>query len=94
MTEDRRSALDAIGFVWEVTRNDNWMNFFKELKQYKAKEGHYNVPRNYSENKQLGTWVRNQRTQNRLFQEGKQSRMTEDRKKCTGIYWICLEGNK
>ena len=53
---------------------------FEELKQYKAKEGHYNAPRKYSENKQLGVWVSTQRSQNRLFHECMQSSIIKGRK--------------
>ena len=78
MTEDKKSALESIGYVWE-RYDDNWMQRFQELQQYKAKEGHCIVPRTYSESKQLGIWVSTQRAQYRLFKEGKQSSMTDDR---------------
>jgi hypothetical protein len=90
MTEDRKSLLESIGFVWELRNKDTWMKSYQELKKYAAKEGNCNVPRNYPENKQLGIWVMHQRTQNRLLQEGKQSTMTEDRKhllECIGFVW-------
>ena len=76
MTNDRISALESIGFIWKSV---GWMQRFEELKQYKGKEGHCNVPQRYSENKQLRVWVSIQRAQCRLFKEGKQSSMTNDR---------------
>jgi hypothetical protein len=38
--------------------------------------GHCNVPKRYSENDKLGTWVATQRGQNRLYTEGKTSQIT------------------
>ena len=90
MTEDRTSLLESIGFVWELLSKDTWMKHFQELKKYAAKEGHCNVPYNYSENKQLGMWVNTQRSQKRLLREGKKSTMTEDRKsllESIGFVW-------
>ena len=54
------------------------MQCFQELQEYK-KEGQYNVPRNWSANKELGIWVNNQSSQIKHLQEGKRSKMTEDR---------------
>ena len=90
MTEDRISALESIGFVWEVISKESWMQFQK-LKQYKAKEGHSNVLRNYSENKQSAEPVDTNRATNRVFQEGKQSKMTEDKKSALVSIGLALE---
>ena len=80
MTEDRKSLLESIGFVWESRSKDTRIQHFRNLKKYATKEGHYNAPRCYSESKQLGIWVNSQIAQNSLLQEDKQSIMTEDRK--------------
>ena len=78
MTEDRKYLLESIGFFWELNK-DTWTQHFQNLKKYVAKEGHCNVQQYYSENKQLGIWVMNQKSQNRLLQEGKQSTMTKQK---------------
>ena len=63
------------------------MQRFKEIKNCATKEGHYNIPCNYSENKQLLIRVTTQISQYRFLQEGKQSTMTEDK----NIYWNLLD---
>jgi len=52
---------------------------FSQLTVFKEVNGHCRVPTNYKENPQLCNWVQSQRTQNRLFMEGKPSNMTQDR---------------
>merc|ERR1712232_844107 len=49
---------------------------FDELKSYKAKHGHCNVPRRSGK---LGRWVDTQRQQYRLLQEGKLSNICDQR---------------
>ena len=46
---------------------------FEVLKEYKGKHGNCNVPLNWTENKQFGTWVSKQR------QNYKKGKLTEDR---------------
>ncbi|MEI8375691.1 MAG: helicase associated domain-containing protein [Planctomycetota bacterium] len=40
-------------------RQSSWEQRFKELKAFKKRYGHYNVPRNYSPNPTLRYWVNN-----------------------------------
>jgi hypothetical protein len=79
LPQDREEKLDAIGFVWRVrdygpqdqTKNDKkWKRNFKELCEFRKKNGHTLVPTATS----LGTWVSHQRT---LY---KQNELNEDRK--------------
>jgi hypothetical protein len=56
-----------------------WEDRLIELADYRKIHGHCNVPKNYSENRKLATWVSNQRTKYRLYQEGKRSPMTLSR---------------
>ena len=49
---------------------------FDQLKSYKAKHGHCNVPKRTGK---LGTWVNFQRVQYRLLQEGKHSYICDER---------------
>jgi len=51
--------IDKIGSTWD--------DRFGELKAYKGCYGHCNVPRDWSQNPQLATWVPNQR---RVFSKG------------------------
>jgi len=65
LTETRIRRLEEIGFVWSV--RDDWNKHFEELKQYRAQNGHCNVPARYS-NRRLGVWVSSQRQQFKILQ--------------------------
>ena len=78
MTEERVTALEDIGFVWD-SQGAAWSERHEELRSYASHYGHCNVPSNYGENPQLATWVKCQRRQYKLFQEGKPSNMTVQR---------------
>ena len=78
MTEEKIAKLERIGFEWDL-RMIRWDERHAELEQYKAKYGNCNVPQGWSENPQLANWVTTQRAQYRLYQEGKQSSMTEEK---------------
>lgn len=57
-----------------------WNAKFEELKLFRAKYGTCNVPQCDPENKQLGVWLRNQRTGYNLYTtKGKGRGMTEER---------------
>jgi superfamily II DNA or RNA helicase len=72
LSEDRRTRLDALGFVWDPF-TDLWENGFKHLEAFKAREGHCRVPTNALEGDfRLGNWVNNWRT--------KREELTEDRR--------------
>jgi hypothetical protein len=77
--------LDLIG--------SSWGQRLSELADYRKVHGHCNVPRKYSENTQLGTWVGTQRYQYKLHREGKTSLMTHSRiqeLESLGFDWDCL----
>mmetsp|Transcript_4241 Transcript_4241/g.4858 ORF Transcript_4241/g.4858 Transcript_4241/m.4858 type:complete len:100 (-) Transcript_4241:21-320(-) len=59
MCEERINKLANIGFNW--TKKQSWDEKFEELKLYKAKCGHTNVPQSYTDQPNLERWVRNQR---------------------------------
>lgn len=77
MTKKRIQSLNDLGFVWKPTVS--WKERRQQLADYKAQVGNANVPQDYTKNKPLGTWVHNQRSQRKLFEEGKQTTMTKDR---------------
>jgi len=74
MTEDRIQMLNSIGFEWEV--RVGWDERLEELKQFKKKNGHCNVPSNYKANPHLGQWVHNQRKAYK--KKGCRTEITED----------------
>mmetsp|Transcript_27298 Transcript_27298/g.40299 ORF Transcript_27298/g.40299 Transcript_27298/m.40299 type:complete len:600 (-) Transcript_27298:42-1841(-) len=76
MTEDRIRILEDIGFVWDL-HETQWNKMFDELKAYKAKNGHCDVPISAPS---LGTWVTYQRYLYRLLMEGKPSCLSIKRK--------------
>eukprot|EP00586_Coscinodiscus_wailesii_P004459 CAMPEP_0172487874 /NCGR_PEP_ID=MMETSP1066-20121228/17150_1 /TAXON_ID=671091 /ORGANISM="Coscinodiscus wailesii, Strain CCMP2513" /LENGTH=433 /DNA_ID=CAMNT_0013254753 /DNA_START=51 /DNA_END=1352 /DNA_ORIENTATION=+ len=76
LTTDRLSALETIDFPWEFIKDDAWEKKFEELKQFKKRYGHTQVPAKCKENPTLGNWVAKQRYQYRLTKEGKKNKKT------------------
>jgi hypothetical protein len=78
MTALRIQALESLGFEWTrvVDGAGIWKDRLSELADYRKIHGHCNVPKVYSENAQLGTWVSTQRKNYRFHLEGKTSPMT------------------
>jgi hypothetical protein len=64
LSKARIKRLEDIGFVWD-TIESFWDEMFDALRGYKRIQGDCNVPRYWSENMRLGTWVHNQRTKYR-----------------------------
>ena len=62
LTPDRISRLEAIGFLWSMSRPKNksksWDERLSDLQTYHEENGSYKVPRNTG----LGEWLHNQRT--------------------------------
>lgn len=75
MTLERIQKLEAIGFAWDA-HAAAWEERFNELAKYKQKHGHCCVPAGYTHNIQLATWVKEQRRQFKLFNSGKDSKMS------------------
>lgn len=78
LTTSRLEKLESVGFVWH-THAVAWLEKMNELKEYKHKTGHCNVPSSYPGNSALSTWVKSQRRQYKLRVSGLQSTMTMDR---------------
>jgi len=89
MTERRSRALESIGFVWD-TYSAAWERRISELRAYSQENGDCNVPATYQANKKLAAWVKCQRRQYKLFQEGKSNTLTPERIEAlnrVGFYW-------
>jgi hypothetical protein len=96
MTPSRLQALEEIGFEWNCV-GAIWDDRLSELADYRKIHGHCNVPAIYSENTKLGAWVRTQRSQYKLHQEGKTSRMTNLRiqeLESIGFEWKLSRGHR
>ena len=78
MTDDRISALNELGFVWD-SHGSLWEERLNELREFHRTQGHSNVPSQYDVNQKLATWVKCQRRQYKLFVSGRHSNMTLDR---------------
>jgi hypothetical protein len=78
MTGKRMRELESVGFKWE-TGAFIWSVRFQHLCEFKVKFGHCLVPARHAANPKLGKWVSKQRSQYRLYQEGKHSQLTEER---------------
>jgi len=63
---ERFAKLIALGFDWDPYET-SWQQMFGELKAFKTREGHCNVPARYKRNPQLGAWVY---AQGGLFRKG------------------------
>jgi hypothetical protein len=89
MTPFRIQELESMGFQWErfCAASDDRLS---ELADYRKIHGHCNVPRNYSENSKLASWVENQRYLYKL--QGEASPMTLSRIQALeslGFEWDC-----
>jgi hypothetical protein len=74
MTEERAKALKEIGFVW-CSQDSTWTERLGELKKFRGIFNHCNVPTDYSENPSLAYWIKRQRHNYKLYEEGKFSNM-------------------
>jgi hypothetical protein len=81
MTEERKTLLEDLGFVWD-RHSEAWELRFSELSDFLQEYGHTNVQSNYR-NTQLSTWVKCQRRQYKLRWEGdsanKKTLLSEER---------------
>ena len=60
LSSEKIALLEELGFEWDPI-DLVWSNKFKELIEYKELHGNCDVPRHYSANKPLATWVNSQR---------------------------------
>ncbi len=58
---ERIDRLDAIGFTWELLR-EQWDAMFAALQHFRRESGHCDVPQRWSQNRKLGNWVMVQRS--------------------------------
>ena len=84
LDSDHERQLNAEGFRWEADNIVSWEDRFEELLQYKKTHGNCEVPEQWSENIQLGTWVKWQRW---LKKKGKLSLDHEHQLNEAGFRW-------
>ena len=70
----RMARLDEIGFVC-APREAAWEAMFNELKRYRDKNGHCNVPHGWKQNPKLARWIGTQRTRWRRLTSVRRARL-------------------
>ena len=60
LSQDRNQWLEAIGFIW-CRQEHVWNEMYQRLVRYKQVHGNCNVPSEWKEDPQLGSWVVKQR---------------------------------
>lgn len=63
----------------KVHDSDPWMLQFENLKAFKRKHGHCNVPQKFPQDPRLGIWVNKQRMEYKKRLEKKKSSITDER---------------
>mmetsp|Transcript_50172 Transcript_50172/g.74481 ORF Transcript_50172/g.74481 Transcript_50172/m.74481 type:complete len:326 (+) Transcript_50172:314-1291(+) len=79
LTQDKIDQLTNMGFEFSISpqrRKKSWEERFRQLREFKRENGHCNVPCKYTKVLLLPRWVKEQRKQNRLLFEGKESKLT------------------
>jgi hypothetical protein len=77
LTRARIDLLDSIGVSFE--ENTAFDARIKELKAFKAKFGHVQVPKLYKPNPGLGRWCARTRSQYRVFQNSRPCPLSQDK---------------
>mmetsp|Transcript_5920 Transcript_5920/g.16593 ORF Transcript_5920/g.16593 Transcript_5920/m.16593 type:complete len:486 (+) Transcript_5920:90-1547(+) len=92
MSKERQALLESIGFQWKIAPPiTGWNNRFEQLRQYKAANGHCNVPQYYKPDKYFGRWVMKQRHEHSLKLRGLKSQLTDEREaklNAIGFRWV------
>ena len=70
MNPKKIELLESINFVWDL-HQAKWFEMLSELKKFKAKTSHCNVPQRVPEVRELSIWVSTQRLN---FKRGKMSK--------------------
>ena len=80
LTNERINLLNKLGFVWRVGKEIiPWDERLQQLVEFNNEFNHTNVPCYYTKNKPLGRWVSKQRTEYKLMEDGKPSKLTKVR---------------
>ncbi len=79
LAEERMRLLSELDFQWSSHSEDAWDGRMRELREFKSRNGHVLVPRNYPPNPQLSAWVATQRKNYNRRKAGKASPLTAGR---------------
>ena len=75
----RKDGESSASLRFRSYQAENWTGKFEELLDFRLKRGHCLVPYMFGENSSLAEWVKRQRHQYKLKNEGKHSALSEDR---------------
>lgn len=73
INKQRREALERVGFPWngrDARKKEQWESRFRQLLDFKEKQGHCNVPFYSSEYRTLSNWANRQKTAYRKILNG------------------------
>lgn len=77
LSEAQQKRLEDIGMIWDVPKYQ-WEEAVKNLKKFKLREGHCNVPKAHKEDDYpLGTWVNNRKSKWQKLSPEKQNQLLE-----------------
>jgi glycerol-3-phosphate cytidylyltransferase-like family protein len=86
---ERMKCLESIGLVDDITtgyeqvcENEYWYDMYNQLLEFKQKHGHVKVPRQYNENRKLGNWVNNRRSNYREYKRTNGQKGDPEQMKC------------
>jgi hypothetical protein len=77
--KDDDEEKSSVSLRFRSYQADNWTGKFEELLVFRLKHGHCLVPYVFTENSSLAEWVKRQRHQYKLKNEGKHSALSQDR---------------
>ena len=84
LSSDQIKLLNSIGFSWVLQKHVSWNEMFRQLEEYKDKNGNCNVSTHDEANLQLGRWVDTQRT---AYKKGKLSSKQIESMNGIGFEW-------
>ena len=97
---DKFNTLENMGFEFNVLpyyeSNRSWQDHYDLLLKYREHTGNARVPLKYKADLRLGKWVQSQRQQYKLLQEGKKSKLSQDRVEKlerAGFEWALAPGS-
>jgi hypothetical protein len=78
LTDEREQALEQLGMVWH-SRSAQWDKKFQALVDFRRQHGDCNVFSRLTQSHPLCLFVKSQRQQYKLYQEGRRSNLNSDR---------------
>lgn len=77
--KSRKKRIVNANYKFRPYQEEKWKERFEDLLAFRSKNKNCLVPHTYPTNPTLARWVKRQRYQYKLFQQGEQSSMTQER---------------